>query len=107
MDSNSMRINAPKGQSVKRIRGGFLYNEKEANKLLNYDDVYTILRTEIFGSHTTIYLKEFPDIGFNSVAFKEVDPVLPETETAEEIYMKALEARRRPTRPDASVPDET
>jgi len=104
---DSMRINAPKGQSVKRIRGGYLCNKKEANKLLSYDEVYAVLRTEIFGSHTTIYLKEFPDIGFNSVAFKEVEPFLPATETTEDLYKRGREERLKPPSPNNPVSDKT
>ena len=46
------------------------YEREIATKYLKLNHEYTIERIDVGGWHTTIYLKEFPDIPFNSVYFR-------------------------------------
>ena len=41
-------------------------------KLLTLGEVYTIKKIEQHSWHTKVFLKEFPDVEFNSVWFEEV-----------------------------------
>lgn len=49
---------------------GMTYERKIATKYLKLNHEHTIERIDVGGWHTTIYLKEFPDIPFNSVHFR-------------------------------------
>ena len=42
--------------------------------LLEIGKEYTVVNTEVHPWYTLIYLKEFPNKGFNSVVFGEVQP---------------------------------
>lgn len=46
-------------------------DKETANKHLEVDKVYTIEYTEVGGCHTDVYLKEIPDVAFNSVMFED------------------------------------
>lgn len=41
--------------------------------LLSVGKEYTVIDVEVHGWHTRVYLKEFPDVEFNSVLFTEID----------------------------------
>ena len=69
-----MRIDAPYGTKVKFTHPtyGWPGDIKQAERYLKLGQIYTVLRTVIYDSSTTVYLEEIPRIGFNSVQFDEV-----------------------------------
>lgn len=71
-NDNTMDINTSIGSKVIFAfpDNGMGYERKAAIKCLKLNHEYTIERIDVGGWHTTIYLKEFPDIPFNSVHFK-------------------------------------
>ena len=44
----------------------------ENHHLLEVGKTYTVEDVEIYSWYTLVYLKEFPDKGFNSVMFEEI-----------------------------------
>lgn len=40
-----------------------------AKHVLEIDNTYTVDHTEVMSWHTHVYLREFPDVAFNSVNF--------------------------------------
>jgi len=50
---------------------GYDHDREHADKYLTKDAVYTVDNTDVEGWHTSVYLKEFPEIAFNSVHFEE------------------------------------
>lgn len=52
---------------------GYPEHQKMATKHLILGAQYTIDRTEVESWNTKVYLKEFPDIAFNSVHFKRLE----------------------------------
>lgn len=75
---NTMENDAPHGTSVSvitkngEIWNGMDYDKKQVAKYLKIGEVYHVDYTDIHAWATTVYLIEFPDIGFNSVNLKEV-----------------------------------
>lgn len=69
-----MNIYAKEGDKVicSTLDGGYDYHEKIANKYLTIGQEYTIEETVVSDWHTDVYLKEFPEIAFNSVFFEDV-----------------------------------
>lgn len=51
---------------------GYDYDIKRVKKLLEIGKEYTVYFTSIGEIRTDVYLKEFPDRGFNSVNFVDV-----------------------------------
>lgn len=72
INDNTMDINTSIGSKVIFAfpDNGMKYEKKAASKYLKLNHEYTIERIDVGGWHTTIYLKEFPDIPFNSVHFR-------------------------------------
>ena len=80
-----MNIYAPEGTKVValfdekgEVMNGHAYQKSEASNYLKPKVVYTVDRIEVHSWHTTVYLKDFPGVGFNSVHFTEY--IEPETE---------------------------
>ena len=68
-----MKIDAKENTKVIYTgKGGYNYHKEDANKHLIKGNVYTVLRTEIGGFYTDVYLKEFPTQNFNSVMFQDI-----------------------------------
>ena len=77
----SMDIGAKEGYKVmvteRSINNGYPHDMELANKYLKVRSIYTVEKTEGSGWHTDVWLKEFPNISFNSVhfvPFKEEKP---------------------------------
>lgn len=70
-----MNIYALKGHRVtcKTFDAGYAYERTTARRYLNLNSIYTIDYTEVDQLPTSVYLKEFPEIPFNSVFFDDVD----------------------------------
>lgn len=45
--------------------------QKLAERYLEHGEIYTVDFTDVGQSHTNVFLKEFPHVGFNSVLFKD------------------------------------
>ena len=45
----------------------------ENHHLLEVGKTYTVEDVEVYSWYTLVYLKEFPDKGFNSVIFEEIE----------------------------------
>jgi hypothetical protein len=79
----SMNIYAKEGTKVKvlfdekGIMNGTDSDKEHAERHLTALSRYTIDHTEVSSWHTTVYLKELPNIPFNSVHFEEVPPKQP------------------------------
>lgn len=71
-----MNIYALKGHKVKccTLSAGYNYHQEIAEKYLEIDKEYTVEKTIVDSWYTDVYLKEFPDIKFNSVFFEDVNP---------------------------------
>ena len=75
-----MNIYAKEGTKVKvlfdekGIMNGTDSDKEHAERHLKALSRYTIDHTEVSSWHTTVYLKELPNIPFNSVHFEEVPP---------------------------------
>ena len=69
-----MDINSPKGTKVIYAfpDAGYEYQIKIAQKHLILNNVYTVEYTHIYSWRTDVYLKEVPNIAFNSCLFKEI-----------------------------------
>lgn len=84
-----MRINAPQGQMVIYTdSNGFESDRIHARKYLEVGNKYTVKETIVGSSYTIVFLKELPEERFNSVMFKEVEPILKEVETIEQTRNK-------------------
>ena len=65
-----MDIYAKEGTKVKYTgTGGYDHHKEHANKYLKKDEIYTVLRTEVGGWHTDVFLQEVPNQCFNSTHF--------------------------------------
>lgn len=71
-----MNIFALNGHKVKvteqSAKNGYDYNSEQIRKCLTIGEIYTIEKTIVMPSSTTIYLQEYPDTPFNSVNFEDV-----------------------------------
>jgi hypothetical protein len=66
----TMDIYSPKGAKVIFTgKGGYDHERERACKVLEIGKVYTVERTEVGSWHTSVWLKERPGEGFNSVHF--------------------------------------
>lgn len=61
---------------------GYPHHQETAAKHLKEGWIYTVERTEVGGWHTDVFLKEIPNVPFNSVMF---DNYLPDSEGIREI----------------------
>ena len=74
MELLKMNIYTKKGKKVIYCNpdNGYLHNQKDCQKHLIFNQVYTVDHTEVGSCHTDVYLKEIPDVPFNSVMFENV-----------------------------------
>lgn len=56
-----------------RVFGGYPAQAATAERYLKEGEVYTVESTDVGSWNTTVYLKEVPGVGFNSVCLAEVD----------------------------------
>lgn len=79
-----MNIYATSGHKVKvteeTATWGYDSDEEIVAKYLEVEKEYTVDFTDVGGSHTSVYLKEFPNISFNSVNFVDVIELTEEDE---------------------------
>ncbi len=82
-----MNIYALNGHKVKcsTFEAGYDFEQEIAKKLLKIGNTYTIARTDVYSSNTSVWLQEFPNISFNSVFFEDA------IEQSEEDDMKHLD----------------
>lgn len=77
----SMNIYAKTGHEVivtkETLKNGLEEDIEKVKRLLSKSRIYTIERTEVGGSRTRVFLKEFPGIPFNSVNFEDVEKSIP------------------------------
>ena len=68
-----MDIYAKKGCKViaTNLDNGHKHHAEQANNLLKKGETYTVERTKVGNWETYVYLKEIPEIGFNSVHFED------------------------------------
>lgn len=71
-----MNIYALNGHKVSftHPNGGWPYDQQQAKTYLELDNTYTVDRTIVHSSSTDVFLKEVPNIKFNSVMFDDVEP---------------------------------
>lgn len=90
-----MRLNAPKGQTVKFCGvNGYPHELEEASSVLSSDKVYHVLYVNVYSSSSEVILQEFPDKIFNTVMFEEVGDKLPEVDTVEGLYKQQYMLRK-------------
>ncbi len=70
-----MNIYAKEGDKVicSTLNAGYDSDKRKAEAHLVLNQVYTIARTVVHDWSTDVYLKEIPDVRFNSVFFKDVE----------------------------------
>lgn len=57
---------------------GHYHDSDQVKEHLELGKEYTVDRTDVGGSHTDVYLKEVPNVRFNSVNFEDVVEMPPE-----------------------------
>jgi len=69
-----MNIYALKGYKLacSNLTNGYKHHQDIARKHLTIGNIYTVEKTEVDSSHTTVYLKEIPNTAFNSVFFEDI-----------------------------------
>ena len=72
-----MEIFTPKDKKVelKTFNAGYPSQAQLVKKHLEIGKQYTVEKTIVHDWSSEVYLKEFPDISFNTVFFKNVDKV--------------------------------
>ncbi len=94
--SDSMRLNAPKGQRVQfNGANGYDSDLTHAKRYLNTSDTYTVLSTEVGKSMSYVILEEFPDHRFNTVMFIEIEPFHAPQEGVADIYRESALRKER------------
>ena len=75
-----MNIYALENHKVKltTINVGYEYQKEDLKKYLKLGKIYTVQKTDVYSSFTKVYLKEVPDVGFNSVCFEDVNEQSPD-----------------------------
>lgn len=70
-----MNIYAKEGHKVvaEYLDWGYDSDAEKANKFLVKGQVYTVEYTDVYSCNTNVYLKEFPNIYFNSVHFEDYE----------------------------------
>jgi hypothetical protein len=68
-----MNIHAKPGAKVvfSNPKAGYPSDQKLAKEHLEVGKTYTVSVTDVDQSRTNVYLKEFPEIAFNSVLFSD------------------------------------
>jgi len=71
----SLNIYSKKGAKLIYLdKNGYDTQREEANKFLKKGEIYTVDHVDIFKSTSTVFLKEFPGMGFNMVMFRNHYP---------------------------------
>ena len=70
-----MNIYAMEGHRVRcnTLTAGDDYDKKKAQRYLKLDEEYIVDYTIVDSWSTDVYLKQFPNVRFNSVFFEDVD----------------------------------
>jgi len=70
-----MEIYALKGHQIicDDLDVGYDYHKEIAKKYLELGKIYTVEKTQVESSSTTVILKEIPGIEFNSTCFEDVE----------------------------------
>lgn len=73
--SETMNIYANEGDKVKFSypENGYDYDIEKGKKYLEVGKVYTVDYTDVHSYTTDVYIKEVPNISFNSVLFSDTD----------------------------------
>lgn len=75
-----MNIHAKKGHKVivtnETAKNGYKPDREIVVKWLEIGQIYTIEKTVVFDFHTEVYLREIPDVPFNSVNFEDLENYL-------------------------------
>lgn len=68
-----MNIYALKGHKVRceNLSAGYDHDRETAKKYLEVGKEYTVEQTKVDSWHTDVWLREFPDVKFNSVFFED------------------------------------
>lgn len=67
-----MNIYAKYGDKVRYLgKGGYDIDRVIGNKLLTVGEIYTVEKTDVANFVTHVFLKEFPNIAFNTVLFED------------------------------------
>lgn len=69
--------------SEKSANSGYKFDSDRVKQLCKIGEIYTVDETIVNSSSTSVYLKEFPAICFNSVNFEDVDI---QTEDKDELH---------------------
>lgn len=71
---DTMDIHSPNGTMVVFMfpNAGWREDQRVAKKHLAVGGKYTVDYTEVHNWHTDVYLKEVPNVAFNSVHFQEL-----------------------------------
>lgn len=86
----TMNIYALKGHKVKceKVTSPSNYDEEIARKYLEVGKVYTVEKTQVNSSSTSVELQEFPGVEFNSTMFDDVEKQAPEEDKKHPDYSK-------------------
>lgn len=70
-----MEIYALEGHKVKCVTmtAGYKHDQEIAKQHLLLNEIYTVEHTDVHNSFTDVYLKEIPEVRFNSVFFDDVE----------------------------------
>jgi hypothetical protein len=70
----NMNIYAMPGTKVTFLypKFGYQTDQQKCRMLLTVGDEYTVRRISVGSTHSTVYFKEIPDVGFNTVMFEDV-----------------------------------
>lgn len=83
-----MNIYALEGHKVRLIHTdmGYEYQRERVKQYLKLGQVYTVDYTEVHSASTEVYLKEAPDVAFNSTCFEDIKPQSPEDDRRHKNY---------------------
>lgn len=91
-----MSIFAPPGHQVRLSAGfrhsGYADERARAQQYLQVGTVYTVKRTRVYNSHSTVELEEVPGQSFNTIHFDSLTPLSEEEELA---FLEQYRAYRR------------
>jgi hypothetical protein len=70
-----MNIYAEEGTKVVawNTTSGYNSDKERFKRYFNKGEIYTVDYTEVGGWHTNVYLKEYPNVAFNSVQFEDLE----------------------------------
>jgi hypothetical protein len=70
-----MNIYSKPGNKIKydRINAGHTHEQELCKTLLKLNNIYTVYKTVVHSYSSIVYLKEFPNIKFNTVMFSDIE----------------------------------